>query len=200
MARPRSVSPDKILTAAEKVFAQQGYGETSLRQLIAAASISTTAFYARFKSKEALLIALVSRVMGELFEAGREALAHVDGVEQGIERGGDALVATLLPHRTVVALALTEGAAIPAVRDALSNAYAMLAKLLAAHIAVLPAQIDCEDPQARAWTLVGALQFQICRWAVFGQLDDEELPEAVAGSARSLLALPGSASSKGGAK
>jgi len=184
MARPISVSPTDILEAAEAVFARQGYGATSLRQLIAAAGVSTTAFYARFKSKEALLIALVGRLMDELFAAGRDALAHVDGVDQGIERGGDALVATLLPQRSVVALALTEGAAIPAVRDTLGRAFRLLAELLAGHIAA--SRLD-DDAPARAWTLVGALQFQVYRWAVLGQLGDDELATAVAGSARSLL-------------
>ena len=40
-----------ILAAAEALFATTGYGEVSLRQLMAAAGVSTTAFYARFDSK-----------------------------------------------------------------------------------------------------------------------------------------------------
>ena len=39
-ARP---SVDRILESAEDVFAKLGYGEVSLRQLMAAAGVSTTA-------------------------------------------------------------------------------------------------------------------------------------------------------------
>ncbi len=63
MPRTARPSSDRILGAAEKVFARQGYGETSLRQLMAAARVSTTAFYARFDSKEAVLVALVDRLI-----------------------------------------------------------------------------------------------------------------------------------------
>jgi len=41
-------SAERILAAAEALFAKHGYAEVSLRQLIAGARLSTTAFYARF--------------------------------------------------------------------------------------------------------------------------------------------------------
>ena len=59
-------SSDGILEAAETAFAKHGYNELSLRQLISASRVSTTAFYARFDSKEAVLAALTSRLFGEL--------------------------------------------------------------------------------------------------------------------------------------
>ncbi|MBS1120882.1 MAG: Bacterial regulatory protein, tetR family, partial [Deltaproteobacteria bacterium] len=67
--RATKPSVDKILEAAEKVFAKHGYAVVSLRQLMAAARVSTTAFYARFDSKEAVMAALVTRLLGELYAA-----------------------------------------------------------------------------------------------------------------------------------
>ena len=49
-----------------RVFAAHGFGRTSLRMLIEASQMSTTAFYARFASKDAVLAALVDRVVGAI--------------------------------------------------------------------------------------------------------------------------------------
>jgi AcrR family transcriptional regulator len=182
MARPLLFSDGDILSAAERVFAATGYGNTSLRQLLAAAEVSTTAFYSRFESKEAVLIALVERMMAELLARGRDALEGATGVEDGIARGVEALIETLSRHRPVMALALTEGGAIASVRDSLGSAYRALATFLAAHI-----RGERADAEARAWALVGALQIQVMRWAVFGQLADRDLSPALTRVARSLL-------------
>src|SRR4051812_21961818 len=58
--RPRNDSNNKptsdgILDAAELLFAERGFGNTSLRGLIEASRMSTTAFYSRFASKEEVL-------------------------------------------------------------------------------------------------------------------------------------------------
>src|SRR5262245_4103001 len=101
-------SADKILEAAERVFARHGYGESSLRQLIAEAQVSTTAFYARFDSKDAVLAALIARLLAELHAAATESLGEARTLEEGFEQGVGVLVRVLSGHRTIVRLALTE--------------------------------------------------------------------------------------------
>src|SRR5688572_28375731 len=86
-AQSSKPSVDGILEAAERVFSRHGYGETSLRQLIAEAGVSTTAFYARFGSKEEVLDALVGRLLGALYAAATESLASAKGLEDGFDRG-----------------------------------------------------------------------------------------------------------------
>ena len=175
-------SSDRILAAAERVFARHGYGETSLRQLMGAARISTTAFYARFDSKEAVLVALVERLLEDLQRAAAAALAAARDPADGVERGLGALLTTLTGQRRVVALALTEAASSERVRTALAGSYRGLVRILAAQL-----RVPAGEREAMAWAFVGALQIQVQRWAVFEELDEDGLARAVRAVARTLL-------------
>jgi AcrR family transcriptional regulator len=189
MGRPLRLSADQILVAAERVFARRGYGETSLRQLMAAARVSTTAFYARFPSKEAVLVALVDRLLGELHQAVAATLVQVKSREEAVDRGSDTVVATLAGHERLVALILGEGLASPGVRSGLARAYRALADLLAAQLAGVSqaAGLDIDDPGALAWAFVGAVQIQVARWAVFQEIDRDQLSLAMRQVAHTLL-------------
>ena len=189
MARPLRLTHDQILSAAERVFARRGYGETSLRQLMAAARVSTTAFYARFESKEAVLIALVDRLLGELHRAVGEALVEARSSEEAIERGSDAVIETLAGHERLVALVLGEGLASPSVRKGLGRAFGALAELLASQLAgAAHAQgTPIEDPLSLSWAFVGAVQIQVARWAIFGEIDRAQLSSAMRQVAHTLL-------------
>jgi AcrR family transcriptional regulator len=189
MARPLRLSSDQILSAAERVFARRGYADTSLRQLMAAARVSTTAFYARFASKEAVLVALVDRLLGELYRAMGAVLVEVKSREEAVERGADAVVATLSGHERLVALLLGEGLSSASVRAGLARAYRALAELLAAQLAgaTQAAGAPLADAGSLAWAFVGAVQLQIARWAVFQEIDRDQLSAAMRQVAHTLL-------------
>jgi AcrR family transcriptional regulator len=180
---------DDILERAERVFARHGYGETSLRQLLAGMKISTTAFYARFGSKEDVLAALVGRMLADLATSTAGAISGAHTLEEGFDRGADALIRTLKDHRIVAKGALAEAAGAPTVRTTLAGAYTTLAGLLAARIQHLQqrGRIAPADAEALGWALVGALQIQVMRWAVFDELDDAGLARALRRGARALL-------------
>jgi AcrR family transcriptional regulator len=182
-------SVDRILAAAERVFAHHGYGETSLRQLIAEAGISTTAFYARFDSKEQVLDALIVDLFMRLDTAAIEALGAARGVDDGFDRGVEALIATLGPRKDLVRLALTEAASSPRSLATLRGAFADLAKMLSARLSRLVerGEVEVEDVEALGWALVGALKIQVIRWAVYGELDDRGLRRALRATARTVL-------------
>ena len=67
---------EKILDTAEKLFGEQGYGATSLRQIIAEAGVNLAAVHYHFGSKEELLDAVVVRKLSPINE---ERLALLDG-------------------------------------------------------------------------------------------------------------------------
>ncbi len=178
-ARTRNKRPDagRILDSARREFARRGYADTSLRHLLAAARVSTTAFYARFGSKEEVLSALVTRLLGEIDERARHELALAKGLEDGFRRGVAALVAVIAPQRDLVRIVLTE-AATPKVAKVLGERYAALASLLASLIESLDGRGHV-DTNAVAWSLVGALQMQVLRWAVYDQLETDALVPAL---------------------
>ena len=201
MARPALFTPEEILDAAERVFTKQGYGETSLRQLMAAAEVSTTAFYARFDSKEAVLVALVERLLGRLFRAEAEALPRVRDMDEGIERGAEVMAEILGPHRRLVAIALTEALSSNDVKKTLQRAYNGLMKLLEAQLvaAARAREVALVDSEALSWAFVGALQIQVIRWSVFEEVGKNDLAAALRGVARTFMPAvsPGRAKSKG---
>jgi TetR/AcrR family transcriptional repressor of uid operon len=184
----RKPSSDRILEAAERVFVKHGYGETSLRQVMASSRISTTAFYARFASKEAVLRELVVRLIAELDTRARAELSTATGLEDGFTRGMDVLVGALAEKRGVVRLALTEAAVSPIVNETVGRAYQKLVGLLAWKIdALVKRGIIAElDVDAAAWALVGAVSIHVQRWAVWEEIETEELASTLRRAATAL--------------
>jgi AcrR family transcriptional regulator len=181
-------SHDHILAAAEEVFAAKGLGAASLRDLLNAAGCSTTAFYARFASKNEVLVALVRELLEDLHDAAAEALPRARDLRSGWDQGVDILVATLSDRKALVKVALTEAPMIPEARAALSETYAALATLLSTQLRrVGRRNVDVDDADALAWAIVGALTMQITRWAVFDQLDDSALTKTLRTTAHTLL-------------
>jgi AcrR family transcriptional regulator len=182
-------SSDQILAAAERVFAERGYGRTSLRDLVTAAECSTTAFYARFPGKEAVLEALVGSLLQDLHDAAEGALPQATNLAAGWDAGIEVLVAVLRERKGLVRIMLTEAAQVDGARTVLGRAYGGLVMLLTAQLARATRRRgdDPDDLEARAWALVGALSLQVTRWAVFEDLADADLRDSLDRCAQPLL-------------
>lgn len=179
-----------MLDIAERVFAARGYGQTSLRQLIAETGMSPTAFYSRFRSKEAVLEALVGHVLGDLFTITSGTFARAPSIDRGFEESARAVVRSLAKHKAVIRLVLTEAAASPSLRRTLEGAYTALAGLTGSYLAKLASRgkARVEHADTAGWAMFGTIYVQIMRWALFEQLDDEQLGQELQNTARLLLA------------
>jgi AcrR family transcriptional regulator len=87
---------DRILDAAERLFARDGFEATSLRAITAEAQVNLAAVNYHFQSKEALVQAVIGRRMGPL-NAQRLALldayeAQASGVALPLEQITDAFL------------------------------------------------------------------------------------------------------------
>lgn len=182
-------SSDHILEAAEALFASHNYADVSLRQLIAAAGVSTTAFYARFDSKEDVVAALIARLFGDLYRDAPRVLGQARDLEAGIEDGVDLLCERFAPKKALVRLIVSETGSSRAAISARRTAYALLAGFLAKRFATLAERgtITVPDPTALAWALVGALEIQIVRWAVWDEIDVPALRVALRAAARAIV-------------
>jgi len=180
---------DGILGAAEALFAQRGYSDVSLRQLIAAAGVSTTAFYARFESKAAVLDALSERFFAELQAEAAVVLAAARSLDDGIERGVDLVCERFGPRRALVRLIIAESGSVAPTSTTRRRAYGLLASFLAHRLAALAerGRIAVADPDALAWAIVGALEIQIVRWAVWDEIDRTALRDQLLATARAIL-------------
>lgn len=193
--RPRP-SEDTILAAAEAVFGARGFGPPSLRDLIAAAGCSTTAFYARFSDKEAVLFALVGRMLDDLAEAAAAALPTATSLEHGFALGVDVLLSVVVRRRALVGVALTAGADVPTVKALLGASYAGLAALLTAELS----RARVSNAPSLSWALVGAVDMQLRRWAVFGALEDADLVEALRAVSGAMVPSPAAENDRGRAR
>jgi AcrR family transcriptional regulator len=68
----------KLLDTAERMFAEQGYGAVSLRQIIAEAGVNLAAIHYHFGSKQELLDEVILRKAGPM---NRDRLARLDRLE-----------------------------------------------------------------------------------------------------------------------
>src|SRR5438270_8340423 len=161
--RSTKPSSDRILAAAEAAFASEGYHEISLRQLIAAAGVSTTAFYARFASKAAVLEKLTETLFVDLSVDAAKVLRSARDLGDGIRRGVDLLVDHFGRRKALVRLIIAEAGSIPSVLAKRRQSYAMLAAFLARYLRALDERgvIACKSPDTVAWAIVGALEIQI---------------------------------------
>lgn len=73
-----SSTKERILDAAERLFADEGIARTSLRSITLAAGVNVAAVHYHFGSKEALLEALAARRVAPM---NRERLERLDAVE-----------------------------------------------------------------------------------------------------------------------
>jgi AcrR family transcriptional regulator len=179
-------SVDGILDAAEAVLAEQPYADISLRTLMSAAQVSTTAFYARFDSKEAVVAALTARLFAELHQGAPGVLDGARDLETGIERGVDLLCERFGERKPLVRLILSETGGSPAAVEARQIEYHLLAGFLAMRLAGFK-RVRLADPQALAWALIGALEIQIVRWAVWNEIDLPTMRAHLIAAARAIL-------------
>lgn len=191
-------SADRILVAAEQLFATRGYSDVSLRQLMAAAGVSTTAFYARFDSKDAVLDTLSDQLFGELQATAAASLGKVKSFEEGIETGVDVLCKQFGPRKALVRLVIAESGSVAHTLDKRKKSYAMLVAFLAHYLRALSqrGRIDVTDPENMAWALVGAIEMQIVRWAVWDEISLDTLRTQLLAVAHAILPRERSSSSK----
>jgi AcrR family transcriptional regulator len=73
-----SETPDRILDAAERLFAHQGVAATSLRSITSAAGVNAAAIHYHFGSKEELVRAIFERRIAPLTRARLERLERLE--------------------------------------------------------------------------------------------------------------------------
>lgn len=77
MTRPSEVTRDRILKAAERLFAEYGYDGTSIRAIVAKARVNQAAINYHFEGKDGLYREVLSSAFRALTE---DQLAHADDV------------------------------------------------------------------------------------------------------------------------
>lgn len=74
----RPVTTERILDAAERLFADHGFEGTSIRDIVDAANVNLAAVHYHFRSKEALLEAVLTRRISIVNDARLERLSEAE--------------------------------------------------------------------------------------------------------------------------
>jgi AcrR family transcriptional regulator len=88
---------ERILDAAEELFARHGIADTSLRALTRHAGVNLAAVHYHFGSKDGLLDAVVERIAAPINADRRERLARLEDCGDGAPSAADVLLAFFLP-------------------------------------------------------------------------------------------------------
>jgi AcrR family transcriptional regulator len=80
MNESRPLTTERILDAAERLFADHGFEGTSIRDIVDAAKVNLAAIHYHFRSKEALLEAVLTRRISIVNEARLERLVEAEKV------------------------------------------------------------------------------------------------------------------------
>ncbi len=107
MGRKRSIEPDAVLDAAEKVVIRDGAARLTLDAVACAAGISKASVLYDYKNKHALIKAVVERRVAAYRACEREAAAEMGGAEDAAIRSRIAVASdSLTDEDRAVALGL----------------------------------------------------------------------------------------------
>lgn len=134
-AAPRQTrdSRERVVNAAERLFAERGYHAVSLRTIMSAARVSVSAAHYHFGSKKILLQAVLDRRAPQINQSRKERLLACVGKDGNISSLEDVLEAFVSPSLEICAdpggqlfvrmSALIAADPSPEVQDVLQTAY-----------------------------------------------------------------------------
>ncbi len=175
---------ERLLTAAESVFAELGYPEASIVKITEAAGVAQGTFYLYFSSKQEIF----EEVVRDLNRRVRHAMAA------GSERGRTRAEAELLGFKGYFEFAAQHGALYRIIRQAefvspqtLRDHYETIASgyTLALESAMDRGEVARMDPEVLAWALMGMGELLGMRWIVWQEAGD--VPEDLLTQMRMLI-------------
>jgi AcrR family transcriptional regulator len=180
----------RILAVAEVAFAEKGFGGTSTRELIQRSGLSTTAFYTHFSHKEDVLAALIDQITEELGDAIERAIEEGKDPFDRLFQGFLNTFAVYKGHKSLAKILLGDALAFTgAAGDKAKQLYRSVADLAKHGFMQMEEKqlISGVDLEAFAYAMIGAINFQIFRWAVWEEISQEELEHFVRETARMIV-------------
>ncbi len=157
-----SQTPQKILAAATELFLRDGYGNTNLEQVAAAAGVTKPTLYNHFGSKQGLLRAVTQMHASDRAEKMSLALQPTGNPKTDLLRFGDVFLSKVLSHEAACwqRLATSESTEHPEVGQAFFDAGP--ARVFKALVHYLQGEkragrLTCPNPQNAAEHFLGML-------------------------------------------
>lgn len=170
---------ERILRAAESLFAESGFSGTSLRQLTGLANVNLAAVNYHFGSKENLIREVFRRRLDGLYRRREEALNEIERISGGDPSLREVLEAFIYPAMAVGSESTDMGSPFVKVlarafveyrdelRSFLSEHYGEINRRFFQAIARHLEHLDPEDAYARLDFMIGALTYAMADFGVF---------------------------------
>jgi AcrR family transcriptional regulator len=180
--------PRRILDAAVRVFAAQGYDAARVGDVAREAGVAYGLVYHYYESKEAVLEAVFRESWGRLLAAVALAEETGENAAEQLELIVKIVLRAWRDDPDLVRLLVREVTRNPHIQDELDEigqAFASLERMVRRGQADGTFRAEL-DPQLAAWMLYGALEEVLTGW-VLGQLPDDAL--AVSAAEREVTAV-----------
>jgi TetR/AcrR family transcriptional regulator, fatty acid metabolism regulator protein len=162
----------KILDAAINIFAQKGYHDTRVDEIVAASDTSKGAVYFYFPSKQDIFFAIVDRFIVLLEGRLEQAIAQeTHGVER-VSRALQVCLATFEQYGSLAKVLLVQAAGLGLpFEDKQIEIQARFARMIQKYLdqAVAEGDIPPIDTEIAAYAWMGAIYDLVIRWVRTGQ-------------------------------
>ncbi|MCS7198537.1 MAG: TetR/AcrR family transcriptional regulator [Candidatus Bipolaricaulota bacterium] len=179
--RDKELTRGRILDAAEKLFAQKGFHETAMEEIVRAAKVSKGGVYFHFPSKEALFFALLDKLADALQQEVQQEIARRRGAVNKIQGALEVVLRTLSGKRRLAQILLRQGYGLgPAFERKRLEIYSRFAQLIQKYLdeAAAEGSIPSINTEITAYAWLGAINELVLRWIYTGEPDPltETLP------------------------
>lgn len=178
--RDKDATRQRLLDAAEDVFAEKGYHGTVVDDIIRVSDSSKGGFYFHFPNKQAIFLALIDKLVPRLAAAIDNAIAgETDPVAQ-LDAALRTVLETFGRHRKLSKILLIEAVGLGhGFDEKLMRTRGRFAGMIQDHLdrAVAAGAIEPQDTVLVSWAWFGAINELVVRWLVTGQ--PEQLEETV---------------------
>jgi len=164
----------RILDAALQVFAERGYYEAIVDEIVRTSGTSKGAFYHHFPSKQDIFLELVDELIGRLARRVDEAIARESGAAAKVDAALATVFDSFASHRQLAKILLVDVVGLGRAFDRkLLDARAHLAGVIRRYLeeAVAEGSIPPLDTEVAAYAWLGAIDEVVVRWLHTGQPD-----------------------------
>lgn len=165
--RDKELTRQRILAAAVTTFAEKGYNQTGVEDVVRASDTSKGAFYYHFSGKEHLFDELLSILVDRLATDLEDAIRDKSGAANKVEAALAAVLGAFASDRPLTKILILDAAGLDAERSVrLMAVRDGFAQIIAAQLEAALADGDVAplDPQITALVWVGAILEVVTHW------------------------------------
>ena len=176
--RDKDATRQRLLDAAEQVFAAKGYHGTGVDDIIRASDSSKGGFYFHFPNKQGIFLALVDALVPKLASAVDRAIASEPDPIAQLDAALRTVIETFSRYRALAKILLVEAVGLGhGFDEKLMRTRGYFAAMIQRYLdrAVAAGSLPPFDTQTTSWVWFGAINELVVRWLVTGQPERLEM-------------------------